>query len=263
MCFLRSKLLWTTSEIRFILFFCFACEFLLVLIRLYFDKSLWQSCCCTHSERERKQKKKCWKYFRETYVQCVCVRNSCKVLTAPLTHSFPSLFAYLCEPIWKYSPLSQNTTCKHPIVMLAGVSASDLEALLEFVYRGEVSVDHSQLPSLLQAAQCLNIQGLAPQTVTHKDDTAYTSIQIHPGLVHQDVKTHILEVGGNMVNRAWRLTNSLFTDVCQLVCLLGRRIDHAAAATGPNSSPDRRRNSPGTNERWSHQGSHQPILTAT
>lgn len=86
--------------------------------------------------------------------------------------------------------------------MLAGVSASDLEALLEFVYRGEVSVDHSQLPSLLQAAQCLNIQGLAPQTVTHKDDTAYTSIQIHPGLVHQDVKTHILEVGGNMVNRS-------------------------------------------------------------
>lgn len=86
--------------------------------------------------------------------------------------------------------------------MLAGVSASDLEALLEFVYRGEVSVDHSQLPSLLQAAQCLNIQGLAPQTVTHKDDTAYTSIQIHPGLVHQDVKTHILEVGGNMVTLA-------------------------------------------------------------
>jgi BTB/POZ domain len=83
--------------------------------------------------------------------------------------------------------------------MLAGVSASDLEALLEFVYRGEVSVDHSQLPSLLQAAQCLNIQGLAPQTVTHKDDTAaYTSIQIHPGLVQHDVKTHILEVGGNM-----------------------------------------------------------------
>jgi hypothetical protein len=89
--------------------------------------------------------------------------------------------------------------------MLAGVSANDLEALLEFVYRGEVSVDHSQLPSLLQAAQCLNIQGLAPQTVTHKDESGYTSIQIHPGLVHQDVKTHILEVGGNMVNYLFRI----------------------------------------------------------
>jgi hypothetical protein len=50
--------------------------------------------------------------------------------------------------------------------MLAGVTASDLEALLEFVYRGEVSVDPNQLPSLLQAAHCLNIQGLAPGTIS-------------------------------------------------------------------------------------------------
>jgi BTB/POZ domain len=142
----------------------------------------------------------------------VFVRNSYKMLTTrSLVRSlffFACLFTTLlmkCDFIFR-SLLFQNTTCKHPIVMLAGVSASDLEALLEFVYRGEVSVDHSQLPSLLQAAQCLNIQGLAPQTVTHKDDTAYTSIQIHPGLVHQDVKTHILEVGG-MVNsnkNIWR-----------------------------------------------------------
>jgi hypothetical protein len=121
------------------------------------------------------------------------------------SYSLSSLLFFLVKLLFMFFFLprlsQQNTTCKHPIVMLAGVSASDLEALLEFVYRGEVSVDHSQLPSLLQAAQCLNIQGLAPQTVSHKDDnTAYTSIQIHPGLVHQDVKTHILEVGGNMVN---------------------------------------------------------------
>jgi hypothetical protein len=50
--------------------------------------------------------------------------------------------------------------------MLAGVTACDLEALLEFVYRGEVSVDPNQLPSLLQAAHCLNIQGLAPGTIS-------------------------------------------------------------------------------------------------
>lgn len=85
--------------------------------------------------------------------------------------------------------------------MLAGVNANDLEALLEFVYRGEVSVDHSQLPSLLQAAHCLNIQGLAPQTVSHKDDnTTYTtSIQLHPTLVpqHQAVKA-VIDVGNNV-----------------------------------------------------------------
>lgn len=94
----------------------------------------------------------------------------------------------------------QNTPCtSHPIVLLAGVNASDLEALLEFVYRGEVSVDHSQLPSLLQAAHCLNIQGLAPQTVT-KDDYNTTSIQLHPSLLAQHHVKAVIDVGnGNMV----------------------------------------------------------------
>ncbi|CRK91999.1 CLUMA_CG005579, isoform A [Clunio marinus] len=127
-----------------------------------------------------------------------CHGDLVDVTLAAEGRSFEAHKIVLCAASPYLLNLLKNTTCKHPIVMLAGVSASDLEALLEFVYRGEVSVDHSQLPSLLQAAQCLNIQGLAPQTVTHKDDTAYTSIQIHPGLVHQDVKTHILEVGDNM-----------------------------------------------------------------
>lgn len=83
--------------------------------------------------------------------------------------------------------------------MLAGVNANDLEALLEFVYRGEVSVDHSQLPSLLQAAHCLNIQGLAPQTVT-KDDYNTTSIQLHPSLLAQHHVKAVIDVGnGAMV----------------------------------------------------------------
>lgn len=89
--------------------------------------------------------------------------------------------------------------------MLAGVNASDLEALLEFVYRGEVSVDHSQLPSLLQAAHCLNIQGLAPQTVT-KDDYNTTSIQLHPSLLAQNHVKAVIDVGnGTMVRNFFNL----------------------------------------------------------
>ncbi|XP_011298770.1 transcription factor GAGA [Fopius arisanus] len=61
--------------------------------------------------------------------------------------------------------LLKSTPCQHPVVMLAGISSDDLESLLEFVYRGEVSVEPSQLPSLLQAAHCLSIHGLTPPTV--------------------------------------------------------------------------------------------------
>ncbi|XP_012274900.1 transcriptional regulator Kaiso isoform X2 [Orussus abietinus] len=61
--------------------------------------------------------------------------------------------------------LLKSTPCQHPVVMLAGIGAEDLESLLEFVYRGEVSVEPSQLPSLLQAAHCLSIHGLTPPTI--------------------------------------------------------------------------------------------------
>lgn len=65
----------------------------------------------------------------------------------------------------------QSTRCHHPVLMLAGITAPDLEALLQFVYQGEVSVDPSQLPSLLQAAHCLDIQALSPQTLTTEVST--------------------------------------------------------------------------------------------
>ncbi|XP_011501008.1 PREDICTED: uncharacterized protein LOC105364705 isoform X2 [Ceratosolen solmsi marchali] len=61
--------------------------------------------------------------------------------------------------------LLKSTPCQHPVVMLAGIGADDLESILEFVYRGEVSVEPSQLPSLLQAAHCLSIHGLTPPTI--------------------------------------------------------------------------------------------------
>ncbi|XP_031780157.1 broad-complex core protein isoforms 1/2/3/4/5 isoform X1 [Nasonia vitripennis] len=59
----------------------------------------------------------------------------------------------------------KSTPCQHPVVMLAGIGANELEAILEFVYRGQISVEPSQLPSLLQAAQCLSIHGLTPPTI--------------------------------------------------------------------------------------------------
>lgn len=58
--------------------------------------------------------------------------------------------------------LLQNAKCQHPILMLAGISSSDLETILDFVYQGEVNIEHEKLPSLLQAAQLLDIQALSP-----------------------------------------------------------------------------------------------------
>ncbi|XP_011869479.1 PREDICTED: transcription factor GAGA isoform X4 [Vollenhovia emeryi] len=79
--------------------------------------------------------------------------------------SFPAHKIVLCAASPFLLDLLKSTPCKHPVVMLAGIGADDLESLLEFVYRGEVSVEPAQLPSLLQAAHCLCIHGLTPPTI--------------------------------------------------------------------------------------------------
>ncbi|KYN32448.1 Transcription factor GAGA [Trachymyrmex septentrionalis] len=78
--------------------------------------------------------------------------------------SFPAHKIVLCAASPFLLDLLKSTPCQHPVVMLAGIGADDLESLLEFVYRGEVSVEPAQLPSLLQAAHCLSIQGLTSST---------------------------------------------------------------------------------------------------
>ncbi|KAL0132300.1 hypothetical protein PUN28_000231 [Cardiocondyla obscurior] len=79
--------------------------------------------------------------------------------------SFPAHKIVLCAASPFLLDLLKSTPCQHPVVMLAGIAADDLESLLEFVYRGEVSVEPAQLPSLLQAAHCLSIHGLTPPTI--------------------------------------------------------------------------------------------------
>nr|CAD7447076.1 unnamed protein product [Timema bartmani] len=50
---------------------------------------------------------------------------------------------------------------KNPIVILKDVKFSDIKALVEFMYKGEINVDHSHLASLLKTAEDLRIKGLA------------------------------------------------------------------------------------------------------
>ncbi|KAK3878558.1 hypothetical protein Pcinc_016817 [Petrolisthes cinctipes] len=64
-----------------------------------------------------------------------------------------------CSPY--FQTLFQTNPCKHPIVFLKDVKGQELEALLEFIYKGEVSVSQSELASLISTAENLKIKGLA------------------------------------------------------------------------------------------------------
>lgn len=60
-----------------------------------------------------------------------------------------------------FKEMFRRNPCKHPIVYLKDVPARDLEALLDFMYRGEVDVAQTNLGSLMNTAEGLQVKGLA------------------------------------------------------------------------------------------------------
>lgn len=64
----------------------------------------------------------------------------------------------------------QSTPCKHPVIVLQDVAFTDLHALVEFIYHGEVNVHQRSLSSFLKTAEVLRVSGLTQQQAedTHK-----------------------------------------------------------------------------------------------
>jgi len=54
----------------------------------------------------------------------------------------------------------------HPLILLRGVTYKDLEALLDFMYLGEVSIEQEQLESFFNTAQDLKVKGLVERHKT-------------------------------------------------------------------------------------------------
>jgi len=63
-----------------------------------------------------------------------------------------------CSPFFR-SILAQNPH-QHPLLYLKGVEFSDLEAVLNFMYHGEVNVAQEELNSFLSVAEDLQVKGL-------------------------------------------------------------------------------------------------------
>nr|CAD7590747.1 unnamed protein product [Timema genevievae] len=64
-----------------------------------------------------------------------------------------------CSPYFE-KLLSENP-CEHPIIIMKDLKFSHIQALVDFMYNGEVNVIENELPSLLAAAKTLQIKGLA------------------------------------------------------------------------------------------------------
>ena len=59
------------------------------------------------------------------------------------------------------SALPQNNPCQQMVFFLKDTSASDLAAIIEFMYKGSVNVAQTQLASFIKTAEMLQIRGLS------------------------------------------------------------------------------------------------------
>ncbi|KAK8375807.1 hypothetical protein O3P69_008509 [Scylla paramamosain] len=60
-----------------------------------------------------------------------------------------------------FEQMFERTNCRHPIIVLKDIRKEDLEALLNYMYVGEVNVLQNNLSGLIKAAEGLRIKGLA------------------------------------------------------------------------------------------------------
>ena len=94
-------------------------------------------------------------------MSCILQESYCDV-TLACDGRFYSLHKFVLSTCSDYfEEMFERTQCKHPVIVLKDIKSDDLEALLNYMYVGEVNVVQEKLGGLIKAAECLQIKGLA------------------------------------------------------------------------------------------------------
>ncbi|KAG0722758.1 Longitudinals lacking protein, isoforms A/B/D/L [Chionoecetes opilio] len=106
-----------------------------------------------------------WNNHRSTFLQVLStVRHKesyCDVTIACDGKFYPVHKLVLSTCSEYFEQMFERTNCRHPIIVLKDIRKEDLEALLNYMYVGEVNVLQNNLSGLIKAAEGLRIKGLA------------------------------------------------------------------------------------------------------
>lgn len=94
-----------------------------------------------------------------------------------------------CSPY--FQALFLNHPEKHPIVIIKDVPYADMKSLLDFMYRGEVSVDQERLSAFLRVAESLRIKGLTE--VNDEKSASRDQSATPPSSNHNRVPPYVLQ----------------------------------------------------------------------
>lgn len=72
-----------------------------------------------------------------------------------------------------FQTLFTELPCRHPVVVLKDVKYSEIKAILEYMYRGEVNVAQDQLAALLKVAEALKVKGLVEENRNSHTEPPY------------------------------------------------------------------------------------------
>lgn len=59
-----------------------------------------------------------------------------------------------------FKEIFKENPCQHPVIIFKNVKYDDLFAIVVYMYQGEVNIEQDALPSFLQTAEMLTVQGL-------------------------------------------------------------------------------------------------------
>lgn len=86
-----------------------------------------------------------------------------------------------------FKEIFKENPCPHPVIIFKFIKYEDLQAIIEFMYQGEVNVQQEALQSFLQTAELLSVQGL---TSEEKDKPKSTKSPLEQRLIEEQlVKT--------------------------------------------------------------------------
>lgn len=78
-----------------------------------------------------------------------------------------------CSPF--FARVFAETPCKHPVIVLKDFRGWVVQAIVDFMYRGEISVPQERLQTLIQAGESLQVRGLVESSVPETTPTPAAS----------------------------------------------------------------------------------------
>lgn len=114
-----------------------------------------------------------------------------------------------CSPY--FESIFRDSYCKHPVLILKGVTSREMQALLKFMYKGSVEVLDADIQSFMYTANELKIRGLADDLL--KETIKLVAEKVGDSADEDQEKRNCVDVGNTAYGDGSGVNDVKITDV--------------------------------------------------